>query len=164
MADLVCHLGRLCFQKSCRLLELRLCFTIIIKYSLSGDRFDTAYTGCDTGFGYDLECRDGTGRCHMRTTAELYGIAPHVDHAHFRSVLLTKQSHCTGLSRILDAHQLGHYRQVFGDLFIYNALHLCQLLRCHRLEMAEVETGTLRILVRTFLLYVAAQHITQCLL
>ena len=100
----------------------------------------------------------------MCSTAQFLREIPHGDNADTLSILLAEQRHRTGLLCLIDGHHLGHNRNRLVDLCIYDILYLLQLLCGHRREMRKVKSCAVCILIRTLLLYVCAQHLTECLL
>ena len=100
----------------------------------------------------------------MRTTAELLRKITHRHDAHRLAVLLIKQRHRTCLFRLVHRHDLCLHSDILSNLLIDHLLDCCQLVSRHRLKVAEVKTRTLAILIRSFLLYMRAEHFAECLL
>ena len=78
----------------------------------------------------------------MGPAAELCGEIAHPYYADRLSVLLAEQGHGACLFRILQAHFVSHNRKSRMDLFIYDLLHLSDLLGSHGGEMGKVKAET----------------------
>ncbi len=96
----------------------------------------------------------------MGTAAELFGLS-HLHHAHRLAVLFPEQRHRTGLFCFLHRHNLCHNRNIRSDPRVYKGFHLCDLLRRHRGEMAEVKPQPVGIIVGACLFHMLAQHFPQ---
>ena len=100
----------------------------------------------------------------MRAAAELRGKISHTDNADTLAVLFSEQCHCAGLLRFIERHDFGANRQSFRNLFIHNVFNSAQFFLSHRLEMREVESCSVSILIGAGLLDMGSQYIAQRLL
>ena len=98
----------------------------------------------------------------MGTAAQLAGIG-HVHHAHHVTILLAEQRHGTGGDSLVIRHLADDGGRVAADLGVDDGLDRLDLFRRHRLVVAEVEAGVIRIDQRTLLRHMIAQHLAQCL-
>ena len=150
-------------KRSC-LVHLLLHVLVVSADIVAGQRFDSAHARCDAVLGQDLELADLAGVLYMRAAAELGGELAHLDDADFVAVFLAEQRHGAALLGILNAHDCGLDVKTFGNLLVYEIFHSLDLFRRHRLEVAEVKSGAVGILVGSLLLDVCAQNDAQCLL
>ena len=137
---------------------------VIFQHVVAGDGLDTAHAGSHAGLGDNLKCLDIAGVGYVSTCTELFGEVAHADHAHLLAVFFTKKRHGSGLFCFFHGHDLCHNRKLCSDFFVDNLFHLCDLFRCHSLEVGEVKTQTVFIVVGTGLLHMASQHGTKCFL
>ena len=100
----------------------------------------------------------------MCAAAEFLREISHGDDADSVAVLFAKECHCAGLLGILEAHDLSCHGEFLRDLLVDDILDLLQFLGCHRLEVREVKTCTLRILIRACLFDMRAENFAECLL
>ena len=164
MLDLVAYFMRSGFQKGCCFCQLFFYISIICKYTLTGQCFDTSYTGCNTCLGYDLECLDLAGICHMGTAAELDGEVSHGYNTYVFGIFFPKQCHCSCFLGFVNVHDLCHNRKVCLDFFIYQCFCLCDLFCCHGFKMCEVKTQSVRSYQGTFLFYMVSEYGFECFL
>ena len=161
--DMVCQGSGVGLEQGRRAVELLLQVVIVGLYISACDGLDTSDAGSDAVLGDDLELADLAGIAYVGTAAELYGIR-HFDHADFFAVFLAEQSHGAGLSGFFNAHDLGLHRISAGDPFIDFILDSPDLFAGHGLEVAEVESGPVSILIGTLLLDMGAQNVSEGLL
>lgn len=98
----------------------------------------------------------------MCSAAKLHSVAE-FHYSDLVSVFFTEQcdcAHCIGLFHC--RVPLFHERIIGTDQFIDPLLHFFELLVGHFGEMREVETEIVRAYIRTFLLNVCAEHLSQC--
>ena len=100
----------------------------------------------------------------MGTAAKLLAEVAHAYHTYGIAVFLIKQSHGAALLRVLNGHDVRYNRKTCLNLTVNNLLNLGKFLSGYRLEMTEVETGTLCILIGTLLLDMVTENLTKCLL
>ena len=175
--DLRDDLGRIGLQKLCCFCQCVLEILVICHYCIPGQSFDSSYAGSDTGFGEDLDALDLGGIADVRTTAELdresflkvcFRITgstfTHTYDTNGLVILLTEESHRTGLTYLGKTHLIGFYRKRCSDLGIDDLLYFRDLLGRHGSVVGEVETQTVRCNERTFLLDVITENDLQCFL
>ena len=97
----------------------------------------------------------------MSTAAELNGNALCLNNSYDIAVLFAEQSHCAKLLSLFNGH-LGHGN---GDsvkyILVYDSFDLGKLLGCNCLKVREVETASLSINIRTCLMNMVAQNLSQ---
>ena len=123
---------------------------------------NTAHTRSHAAFADDFHQGDVTGTVGVDTATQFHRkIAAHAQYAHTVAVLLAEQRHgALGLGG-LDVGFFGLHRGVLADLRVDDVFQRLDLLRLDRFEVAEVETQTLAIHQRAFLLDVIAQDLAQ---
>ena len=151
-------------DESSRLIHLALHLFIIRTHIVAGQGFDPADAGSDAVLGEDLELTDLAGILYMGSAAELSGEISHLHDADFIAVLLAEQGHGAALFRVFDPHDRCLNIKPLADLLIDEIFDLFELLCCHRLIVAEVETSPARILIGALLLDMSAEYFAQGLL
>ena len=97
----------------------------------------------------------------MGAAAQLGAPAVDVHHADLIAVLLAEQSHCAHLLGLGNGHRARGHVQRLEDLLVDDVLHQSQLLRSHRTEVGKIEAQALIVLIRTSLMHMIAQYLTQ---
>ena len=97
----------------------------------------------------------------MGTTAEFRGYFTHLYYTNGFAILLTEESHSTGLLRFIKGHHLSINGKSCTDSIIYDRFDLSNLFLGHSREMSEVETDSVSVVVRTSLLYMLTQNLLQ---
>ena len=96
----------------------------------------------------------------MSTTAELNRVAHGAD-SYDVTVFFTEQSHCALIFCLCNWKFFHNNWMTFENHLVDQSLCLCNLLSSHSREMAEVETAAMLIVVRTCLMNVGTQYLTQ---
>ena len=98
--------------------SLNLCLSIF-KSSLTGNSLDTANTSSNTSFADNLEHTNLTYILYVRTATQLLGEVCNRYNANYIAILLTKESHCTGINCFILAHMSDFYIGALQDFTIY---------------------------------------------
>ena len=130
----------------------------------AGQCLNTAYTGSNGSLTDNLEHTSLCGVIQMGTATELDGIIACTDNTNHIAVLFTEQCHSTQLLCLFNRHLIGTDIHAFQNGIVNQRLNLCDFLRCHGSKMGKVETDMIRISIRTSLLNMAAENLTQSLL
>ena len=147
-----------------RLMHLLLEVFIVSADVVAGQRLNSANACRDAVLGQDLELADLACVLYMCAAAELSGEFTHLDYAYFVAVFLAEQSHSAALLSVFDTHDRGLDIETFRDLLVDKVFHGLDLIRCHSLEVAEVESGAVRVLIGALLLDVSAEDYAERLL
>ena len=132
-----------------------------IQRTLPSDRFDTAHARSDTRFCEQFEQADIARAGHVRATTQFSRTFANAEHANFAFVFLTKKTNGTGGDGVFVGHDTRLRRTVRAHFEIHPLLDARQLRRRHALEVAEVETETVRGDERPLLLHMGTQHFAQ---
>ena len=132
-----------------------------LENAASCNSLDTSDTGSYGVFADYLEQSQTSGVVDMSTAAELNGNALCLNNSYDIAVLFAEQSHCAKLLSLFNGH-LGHGN---GDsvkyILIYDSFDLGKLLGCNCLKVGEVETTSLSVNIRTCLMNMVAQNLSQ---
>ena len=83
------------------------------------------------------------------------------DHADLGAVLLAEQRNGTGLASLVQAHDVGAYRQVLGQLVIDQGLNVAHLAGRQRRAVAEVKAQAGRRVLASGLVGMLVDHLAQ---
>ena len=136
----------------------------LFQAQLTGIGLDPANTGGNAALGLDFKGAHLGGIVQMGTTAELHGVAAHVDHPYHIAVLFAEQGGGPQLLGFLNGHLPGHNGVALQDGVLNNGIDLVQFLPGHGCVMGKVKTQIIRLHQRTGLVDVVAQNAAQCLL
>ena len=126
--------------------------------------FYAADAGCNGTFAEDAHHAYVTGIGHMSAAAKL-NAGTILNHANTVAIFLSEERHSTHLASFVDG-QIPTFsqRNSHANSLVDKMFNLSQFLRRNFLEMREVETQTVGMYQRAFLLHMRAEHFAQSLM
>ena len=155
------ELGRLALKCLSKRINSFFKTVVILADIISGNSLNSSYACCHTALRQDLKLADNSRIRDMSSTAEFLRVVAHHNNSYLIAVFLTKESHSAGLLSFLNRHDLRNNRKILTYLLIYDILNLLYLVRCHRLEVAEVKPRSVSVLIGACLLYMSSEYIPQ---